>query len=77
MGRATVTPWHNKDGACGVEYKAFWKQYIDDVVHVLDYSELIPIAYIDYLNSSNSPEKLKQFILEVNGIKEHVKSANP
>jgi hypothetical protein len=56
---------------------AFWKQYIDDVVHVPDEGELIPIAYIDYLNSSNYPEKMKQFILEVDGIKEHIKSANP
>jgi hypothetical protein len=71
------TPWHNRGGARGVGYRAFWKHYKDDVVHVPDDGELVPIARIDYLNSPNLPEKMKQFILEVNRIKEHIKSANP
>jgi hypothetical protein len=70
----TGTSRHNRDGARGVGYKAFWKQYIDDVVHVPDDGELVPIARIDYLNSPNLPEKMKQFILEDNGIKERIKS---
>jgi hypothetical protein len=64
-------------GSRGVGYKTFWEHYKGEVVHVPDDGELVPIAHIDYINSPNLPEKIKQFIFEVKRIKEHIKSANP
>jgi hypothetical protein len=64
-------------GSRGVGYKAFWKHYKGEVVHVPDDGELVPIAYIDYINSPNLPEKVKRFVLEVNRIKELCKAVNP
>jgi hypothetical protein len=64
-------------GARGVGYKVFWEHYKGEVVYIPDNKKLVPIARIDYINSPNLPEKIKQFIFEVNRIKEHIKSANP
>jgi hypothetical protein len=64
-------------GARGVGYKAFWKYYKGDVVHVPENEELVPLARIGYIESLDFPERIKQFVLEVNSIKERSKSTNP
>jgi len=61
-------------GARGVGPRAFWNYYKGDKIDIPENREIVTIALIGCIDSPDFPEKIKQFIVGVDSIKEQAKS---
>ena len=61
-------------GRRGIGPKAFWKEYSGDRVIVHDNGKTYTYAKIGYLDSPDFPERIKDFVIEVNEIKRRIVS---
>jgi len=60
-------------GRHGIGLKAFWEEYGGERVEVQDNGKTFTFARIGYIESENFPEKVRDFVFEVNEIKERRK----
>jgi hypothetical protein len=61
-------------GRRGIGPKAFWEEYRGDRVIVHDDGKTYTYAKIGYLDSPDFPERIKDFVIEVNEIKKRIVS---
>jgi hypothetical protein len=61
-------------GRRGIGPKAFWEEYSGDRVIVHDNGKTYTYAKIGYLDSPDFPERIKDFVIEVNEIKNRIVS---